>query len=184
MVYEMAENWHDAGFYEHVSINWHDAGFYEHSCHFWWMLFPLALLVKGFSLLGPVQFSVCMFYVCALRSTTMSSVVFSHIELYMVLLAPFDYIAHYSLIILSHTPKYGNQQKTSQDAKMLFQYFKSVVRAEEGGRQVSPLQPLLTTMCDTVLQVHCGLPVMLFTIQDRRGHLHALLSASHLVKLN
>lgn len=68
-----------------------------------------------------------------------------------------------------------------QDA---MQYFKSVVRAEEGGRQVSPLQPLLTTMCNTVLQVHCGLPVMLFTTQDRRGHLHALLSASHLVKLD
>lgn len=49
-----------------------------------------------------------------------------HIELYMVLLAPFDYVAHYSpaltLIIRSHTPKYGNQQKTSQDAMQYFKY--------------------------------------------------------------
>lgn len=102
-------------------------------------------------------------------------------SLYMVLLAPFVSVSHnssvFTLIILSHTPKYGNQQKTCSISSLLSE-------AEEGGKQGSPLQPLLTTMCDTVLEVHFAPPVMLFTIQGRRGHLLVLLSASHLVKLD
>lgn len=72
-------------------------------------------------------------------------------------------------VILSHTPKYGNQQRTSQDAKMLCSILSLLSEAQEGRRQFSPLNQLLTTMCDTVLQVHCGLPVMLFYSPGQKG---------------
>lgn len=141
MVYERAETWH------------------EHSCHFCWFLLPLALLVKGFSARSLVQFSVC-----ALRSTTMSSV-FAPFEYVMLCPNTAPYSPMSSFLILQ------NMAINRELLKMprCYAVFQVCCQRLKREGDSSVLWTNCWLLCDTVLQVHCGLPVMLFYSPGQKG---------------